>query len=59
MMQDQTTPEAAALLEVAGEVDDLPFAITNEQSLFSEYQISTDSAVVLFKNVCTLFQICY
>jgi len=48
--KDQTTPEAAALLEVAGEVDDLPFAITNEQSLFSEYQISTDSAVVLFKN---------
>lgn len=49
-IQDKTSSAALAFLNIAGEIDDLVFGITSDDSVFSEYKVTGD-AVVLFKNV--------
>lgn len=47
--KDQSSAEAKAFMEVAGEMDDIVFGITSEAAVFTEYKVTKDS-VVLFKN---------
>ena len=46
--KDQTTDAAKAYLEVASNNDELKFAITSDDALFTEFEV-TGEAVVLFK----------
>ena len=48
--QNQDSDAAKAFLEVAGGIDDIPFAITGADAVFSEYKIDGEAVVVL-KNV--------
>jgi len=47
--KDAESPAAKNFKSVAGDMDDQKFAITSEAAVFSEYAITADSAVVLFK----------
>ena len=47
--KDQESAGAKAFLEVADSTDDLPFAITSADAVFSEYKVEGE-AVVLLKN---------
>jgi protein disulfide-isomerase A1 len=40
---------AKAFKDVAGAMDDQKFAVTSEAALFTEYEVKTDDAVILFK----------
>lgn len=51
-LQDiENSPAAKAYTEVADQVDDLKFAIVDNEELFKEFNITTDDAVVVFKKV--------
>ena len=47
-MQDQESDAAKAFIEVAKTTDDVPFGITSNADVFSEYKVEKD-AIVLFK----------
>ena len=40
---------AKAFLDVAAAMDEQKFAITSDSSIFAEYEVKSDDAVVLFK----------
>ncbi|KAJ8941275.1 hypothetical protein NQ318_016940 [Aromia moschata] len=46
--KDQSTDIAKAFLSVASTIDDIPFAVTSEDSILNEYEAKSDS-IVLFK----------
>ena len=48
--QDATSAAGKAFLEVAAEIDDVPFGITSNSDVFSEHKVDGDH-VVLFKKV--------
>ena len=47
--QDLEGAAAKAFKDVAAAMDDQKFAITSDASIFTEYEVKTDDAVVLFK----------
>jgi len=49
--QDQNSAAAKAYIEVADNVDDIQFGITDKEDLFGEFEITNDDTVVLFKKV--------
>lgn len=53
-LQDQTSEGAKAFLASAAAVDDHPFGITSDDSVFSEYKVEGEK-VVLFKKVINIF----
>jgi len=48
--KDLESDEAKAFVAAAGSIDDHPFAITSEDALFKKYEVTKDSAVILFKD---------
>jgi protein disulfide-isomerase A1 len=50
LFQDTSSAAAKNFLAAANVIDDYPFGITSEDSVFSEYNVDGD-AVVLFKKV--------
>lgn len=48
--KDQTTDAAKAFLGVAAGIDDIPFGITAEDSVSTQYEAQPDS-IILFKKV--------
>ena len=48
--QDEESAGAKAFLEAAATTDDIPFAMTSNDAVFSEYKVTQDT-VVLFKKV--------
>jgi len=49
-LQDADSADAKAYEKAAETTDDIPFAITSDDAIFSKYDVSKDS-VVLFKKV--------
>lgn len=58
LSQNAETDAAKAFLSVAAEKEDVPFGITSDDAVFSEYKI-TGEAVVLFKKVIVLLMRCF
>lgn len=48
--KDQSTELAKAFLEIAASVDDIPFGISSDDSVFGEYETKCGS-IILFKKV--------
>lgn len=49
-LQDASSADAKAFEKAAEATDDIPFAITSDDAVYSKYDVSKDS-VVLFKKV--------
>lgn len=49
-LQDVNSADAKAFEKAAEATDDIPFAITSEDAVYSKFEVSKDS-VVLFKKV--------
>lgn len=49
--KDQSTEVAKAFLSVAAGIDDIPFGITAEDGVSTQYEAQPDS-IILFKKVC-------
>lgn len=48
--QDATSPGAKAYEKAAEAIDDIPFAMTSDDAIYSKFEVSKDS-IVLFKKV--------
>ena len=49
LLQSADSDAAKAFLQVAGGIDDIPFAITSTDSVFSEYSVEGEGVVLLKK----------
>jgi protein disulfide-isomerase A1 len=47
--KDRGSPEAKAFEETASSLDDVPFGITSDNSVFEEYKVDQSYSIVLFK----------
>lgn len=54
-LQDADSADAKAFEKAAEAIDDIPFAATSDEAVFSKFEVSKDS-VVLFKKVTALLK---